>query len=94
MRGVAERQALMSGLTQERPVPKGCPPRRIKRPVDSGLARMSPLIDELCASGGRPSIPTEHPRKSSLLVAFCTVRSEHQPCEQLGRNLLFKWFLA
>ena len=54
---------------------------------------MSPLFDEIYASGGRPSIPPEHLLKSSLLMAFYTVRSERQFCEQLRYNLLFKWFL-
>ncbi len=94
MRGEAERQAtLMLGLTPDGFVPKDHPLRRIKPLVDSALRRMSPLFDELYASGGRPSIPPEHLLKSSLLMAFYTVRSERQFCEQLRYNLLFKWFL-
>ena len=94
MRGEAERQAtLMLGLTPDGFVPKDHPLRRIKPLVDSVLRRMSPLFDELYAAGGRPSIPPEHLLKSSLLMAFYTVRSERQFCEQLRYNLLFKWFL-
>ena len=94
MRGEAERQAtLMLGLTPDGFVPKDHPLRRIKPLVDSALRRMSPLFDELYASGGRPSIPPEHLLKSSLLMACYTVRSERQFCEQLRYNLLFKWFL-
>ena len=94
MRGEAERQAtLMLGLTPDGFVPKDHPLRRIKPLVDSALGRMSPMFDELYASGGRPSIPPEHLLKSSLLMAFYTVRSERQFCEQLRYNLLFKWFL-
>ncbi len=54
---------------------------------------MSPLFDEIYAASGRPSIPPEHLLKSSLLMAFYTIRSERQFCEQLRYNLLFKWFL-
>ena len=81
------------GLTPDGFVPKDRPLRRIKPLVDSVLARMSPLFDELYAPSGRPSIPPEHLLKSSLLMAFYTVRSERQFCEQLRYNLLFKWFL-
>ena len=54
---------------------------------------MSPLFDEIYGDSGRPSIPPEHLLKASLLMAFYTVRSERQFCEQLRYNLLFKWFL-
>ena len=72
----------MLGLTPDGFVPK-----------DHPLRRMSPLFDEIYADNGRPSIPPEHLLKSSLLMAFYTVRSERQFCEQLRYNLLFKWFL-
>ena len=94
MRGEAERPArLMLGLTPDGFVPTEHPLRRIKLLVDSVLRRMSPLFDELDAAGGRSSLPPEHLLKSNLFLAFYTVRSERQFCEQLRYNLLFKWFL-
>ena len=93
MRGESERQATMMGLTPDGFVPKSHPLRRIKPLADSALRRMSPLFDEIYASGGRPSIPPEHLLKASLLMAFYTIRSERQFYEQLRYNLLFKWFL-
>ena len=94
MRGETERQStLMLGLTPEGFVPRDHPLRRIKPLVDSALGRMSPLFDEIYAAGGRPSIPPEHLLKASLLMAFYTIRSERQFCEQLRYNILFKWFL-
>ena len=51
------------------------------------------VLDEIYADNGRPSIPPEHLLKSSLLMAFFTIRSERQFCERLRYNLLFKWFL-
>ena len=94
MRGETERQAtLMLGLTPEGFVPRDHPLRRIKPLVDSALGRMSPLFDEVYAAGERSSIPPEHLLKSSLLMAFYTIRSERQFCEQLRYNILFKWFL-
>ena len=83
----------MLGLTPDGFVPRDHPLRRIKPLVDSALGRMSPLFDEVYAAGGRPSIPPEHLLKSSLLMAFYTIRSERQFCEQLRYNILFKWFL-
>ena len=74
-------------------MPKDHPVRRIKPLADSALGRVSPLFDQIYADSGRPSIPREHLLKSSVLMAFYTVRSECQFCEQLRYNLLFKWFL-
>ena len=94
MRGETERQAtMMMALTPDGFVPKDHPLRRIKPLADSALGRMSPLFDEIYADHGRPSIPPEHLLKASLLMAFYTIRSERQFCEQLRYNLLFKWFL-
>jgi Transposase domain (DUF772) len=42
---------------------------------------------------GRPSIPPERLLKSMVLMALYSVRSERLLCEQLGYNLLFRWFL-
>ena len=84
MRGETERQAtLLLGLTPEGFVPREHPRRRIKPLVDSALGRISPLFDEIYAAGGRPAIPPEHLLKSSLLMAFYTIRSERQFCERL-----------
>ena len=94
MRGESERQAtMMLGLTPDGFVPKDHPRRRIKPLADSALRRMSPLFDEIYADNGRPSIPPDHLLKASLLMAFYTISSERQFCEQLRYNLLFKWFL-
>ena len=42
---------------------------------------------------GRPSIAPERILKALLLIGLYSVRSERQFCEQLGYNLLFRWFL-
>ena len=84
---------MLLGLTPDGFVPRDNPLRRIKPLVDSALRRMSPVFDEVYAAGGRPSIPPEHLLKASLLMAFYTIRSERQFCEQLRYNILFKWFL-
>ena len=94
MRGERERQAnIMLAVTPETFVPDDHPLRRIKPLVDECLERLSPRFEEMYAKRGRPSIPPEHLLKGSLLIAFFSVRSERQFCEQLRYNLLFKWFL-
>jgi transposase len=94
VRGDAARQAnILLALTPDQVVPVGHPIRQIKPIVERALGRLSPLFDEMYAGTGRPSIPPEHLLKSLVLMALFSVRSERHFCEQLGYNLLFKWFL-
>jgi transposase len=74
-------------------VPKDHPLRPLKRMCDEALGQMSPLLDSMYSTIGRPSIPPERLLKSTLLMALYTVRSERLFCEQLDYNILFRWFL-
>jgi len=94
MRGRDTKQASMLCLVSpESVVPAEHPVRAVKRLVETVLRELSPVFDEMYAKTGRPSIPPERLLKATLLMAFYTVRSERMFCEQLGYNLLFKWFL-
>jgi transposase len=84
---------MLSLVSPEQRVPEKHPLRRIKAMADEALRELSPLLDAMYASEGRPSIPPERLLKASLLMAFYTVRSERLFCEQLDYNLLFRWFL-
>lgn len=95
MRGEDKKQSSMLMLmSPETRVPPDHPLRAIKRLADEALAKLSPVFDAMYATGGRPSIPPERLLKSMLLMAFYSVRSERQFCEQLDYNLLFRWFLG
>ena len=94
MRGESDRQATMTlGLTPDSFVARDYSLARIKPFADSALGRMSPPNDEMYADHGRPSIPPEHLIKTSMLVAFFTICSGRQLCEQLCFNVLFQWLL-
>src|SRR5262245_16136700 len=94
MRGESAKQSSMLSLVgPEQRVPQDHPIRKIKAMADEALARLSPTFDEMYSVAGRPSIPPERLLKACLLIAFYTIRSERQLCEQLGYNLLFRWFL-
>jgi transposase len=95
MRGATTMQETM--LTLRRPeqmVPAKHPLRRVKVLAEEVLGEMSWLFDEMYSQIGRPSVPPEQLLKATLLMAFYTVRSERLFCEQLGYNLLFRWFLG
>ena len=94
MRGPLNPQADMYCLVSpESFVPAEHPLRQIKPFADEALQRLSPLLDEMYAQIGRPSIPPERLLKAKLLQAFYTIRSEALLVEALHYNLLFRWFL-
>jgi transposase len=94
MRGRTPKQTSLVALASlEDVVPQDHPLRAIKKLADAALAQLSKVFDEMYAAGGRPSIPPERLLKAMLLMALYSVRSERMFAEQLGYNLLFKWFL-
>ena len=80
-------------VNPEERIPKKHPLRQIKADVEKILLDMSPDFGALYPKLGRPSIPPETIMKSMLLMAFHSVRSNRQFCEQLDYNILFRWFL-
>jgi transposase len=95
MRGVDTKQSsMMCLLSPESVVPERHPLRVLLPRVDEILRRLSPVFDEMYSVIGRPSIPPERLLKGTLLMALYTIRSERQLCDQLGYNLLFRWFLG
>jgi transposase len=74
-------------------IPAGHPLREIKRRADAVLASMSRDFNAAYGSTGRPGVPPERLLKALLLQALYSIRSEIQLCEQIGYNLLFRWFL-
>jgi len=95
MRGQDTQQATMfSYLSPEDRVPAEHPLRPIRRMVDVALQTLSPVFDEMYSDIGRPSIAPEKLLKALLLQVLYTVRSERMLMEQLGYNLLFRWFVG
>src|SRR3954466_14510299 len=94
MRGESSKQSSMLVLrSPETMVPKEHPIRAVKALADAALRAMSAKFDEMYAERGRASTPPEWLLKGSLLMALYSVRSERLFCEQLGYNMLFRWFL-
>jgi transposase len=89
-----EEDQLFSYIPLEDRVPANHPLRVIRRFVDPILAEMSPRFDAIYAKTGRPSIPPEQLLRALLIQVLYTVRSERMLCEQLGYNMLFRWFIG
>jgi transposase len=54
---------------------------------------MSPRFGRAYAKTGRPSIPPERLIKALLLQALYSIRSETLLVEEIGYNMLYRWFL-
>jgi transposase len=95
MRGQDTQQsAMFSYLAPEERVPENHPLRPIRQMVDITLKALSSSFDEMYSAYGRPSIAPEKLLKALLLQVLYTVRSERMLMEQLGYNLLFRWFVG
>ena len=75
-------------------MPTDHPLRRMRPLVYLALKALSPAFDEMYSAFGRPSIAPEKLLKALLLQILYTIRSERLLMEQLGYNLLFRWFVG
>lgn len=95
MRGGEERQAgFILMTTLEDVVPADHPLRAIRVMVDAALEEMSPELEALYASGGRPSVAPEYLLRAQLVQILYAIGSERRLCEQLRYNLLLRWFVG
>jgi transposase len=95
MRGHDEQQeGIFSYISPEKRVPPDHPLRGLRGMVDQALKEMSPQFGALYSRCGRPSIAPEKLLRALLLQVFYSVRSERLLIEQLGYNLLFRWFVG
>ena len=95
MRGNDIQQATMfSYLSPEQRVPQDHPLRPIRERTDQILTSLSPKFAQMYSQLGRPSVPPEKLLRALLLQVLYTIRSERMLMEQLGYNLLFRWFVG
>src|SRR5215467_4407355 len=95
MRGKDTQQsAMFSYVSAEQRVPADHPLRPIRAMVDTALKGLSRSFARMYVDFGRPSIAPEKLLKALLLQVLYTVRSERMLMEQLGYNLLFRWFVG
>lgn len=95
MRGQSEDQGHMfSYMTLEQRVPADHPLRAVRELVREVLKAMDHDLRKLYARAGRPSIPPEQLLSALLLQVFFGVRSERLLMEQMGYNLMYRWFVG
>lgn len=95
MRGVdVTQERMFSYVTPENFVPQAHPLRAIREIVNAALREMDGTFARMYAALGRESIPPEQLLRGLLLQALYGLRSERLLCEQLGYNLLYRWFVG
>ena len=85
---------MFSYLTLEDYVPKEHPLRPIREIVNAALREMDETFATMYADSGRDSIPPEQLLRGLILQSLYGLRSERLLCEQLGYNMLFRWFVG
>jgi transposase len=95
MRGADVTQdSMFTYLTLEGYVPKEHPLRAIRNIVNAALREMDQTFGAMYADSGRDSIPPEQLLRGLILQSLYGLRSERLLCEQLGYNILFRWFVG
>ena len=74
-------------------IPQSHALRKTKPIADKVLKELSQSFGRMYSRTGRPSIPPERLLKGMLLIAFYSIRSETELCQQLDYNIFFRWFL-
>jgi transposase len=75
-------------------VPVAHPLRAIREILNRALRDMDVLFESIYGDSGRYSVPPERLLRGLVLQALYGIRSERLLCEQLGYNLLYRWFVG
>lgn len=95
MRGADVTQdSMFSYLTLEDYVPKAHALRAIREIVNTALCAMDATFAAMYRDCGRDSIAPERLLRGLILQSLYGLRSERLLCEQLGYNMLFRWFVG
>lgn len=81
-------------ISAESVVPEDHPLRPIRAIADKALEDMTSAFEKMYSHTGRPSIAPEKLMKGLLLQTLYSIKSVRLLMEQLGYNILFKWFVG
>ncbi len=75
-------------------VPADHPLLSIREILNRALRDMDVLFESIYKDRGRYSVPPERLLRGLVLQALYGIRSERLLCEQLGYNMLYRWFVG
>jgi transposase len=95
MRGADVTQESLFAIRQTADyVPAGHPLVSIREILNRALRDLDLLFESIYDDRGRYSVPPEWLLRGLVLQALYGIRSERLLCEQLGYNLLYRWFVG
>ncbi len=92
--GDKKMEGMFCYLSAESVVPADHPLRPIRKMAEDALQQMTSSFEKMYSHTGRPSIAPEKLMKALLLQTLYSVKSVRMLMEQLGYNILFKWFVG
>ena len=92
--GDVTQESMFSYMTVSKFVPPEHPLRAIREIVNTALRAMDETFAAMYADSGRDSIAPEQLLRGLILQSLYGLRSERLLCEQLGYNMLFRWFVG
>lgn len=75
-------------------IPAEHPLIAIREILNQALRELDSLFDSIYEERGRYSVPPEWLLRGLILQALYGIRSERLLCEQLGYNMLYRWFVG
>ena len=75
-------------------VPAAHPLVAMREILNRALRDMDVLFESMYEDRGRYSVPPEWLLRGLVLQALFGIRSERLLCEQLGYNMLYRWFVG
>lgn len=75
-------------------IPDDHPLRKIRQVCDEAMSPLMSAWESQYSSVGQPGVPPAILLRSWVLQALYSVKSERALCEQIGFNVLFRWFVG
>ena len=95
MQGRESSQAQLFGTTPlESLIPADHPLRKIRGICDEAMMPLNSAWESQYSTTGQPGVPPQILLRSLLLQALYSIKSERALCEQIGFNVLFRWFVG
>lgn len=89
-----DQKALFGTAPLESLIPEDHPLRKIRALCDEAMLPLNSAWESQYSSVGQPGVPPQVLLRALLLQALYSIKSERALCEQIGFNVLFRWFVG
>lgn len=85
---------MFASVPLESLIPEDHPLRKIRSICDEAMVSLDSAWASQYSHLGAPGIPPQVLMRALLLQALYSIKSERALCEQIGFNVLFRWFVG